>query len=117
MILTYKYRLLPTKRQYAALGAICESQRQLYNAGLEERIDCYRKTGKGVSHIDQYKSLTLCRRDLPEMATLPVALQRWTLKRLDDAFAGFFWSGKTESRQGRFSTVPREGLVGKLRLQ
>ena len=90
MILTYKYRLLPSKRQHRALEAILESQRQLYNAALEERIDCYRKTGKGRSYIDQCKSLTVCRRDLAEMGILPVYLQRWTLKRLDEAFTAFF---------------------------
>lgn len=90
MFLTYKYRLLPSKRQHRALEAICEAQRVLYNAALEERIDCYRKTSEGRTFIDQTKALTTCRRDLPEMAALPVALQRWTLKRLDDAFAGFF---------------------------
>jgi putative transposase len=41
---TYKYRLFPTKRQHAALADILESQRQLYNAALESRIDYYRKT-------------------------------------------------------------------------
>jgi len=44
-VLTYKYRLLPTRKQHAALQAILDSQRSLYNAALEERIDCYRKTG------------------------------------------------------------------------
>lgn len=90
MILTYRYRLLPSKRQHRALEQLCEDQRQLYNAALEERIDCYRKTGKSISYIDQFKSLTLCRRALPEMSELPVTLQRWTLKRVDDAFQAFF---------------------------
>jgi len=90
MILTYRYRLLPSKRQHVVLTEICEAQRQLYNAALQERIDCYQKTGKTISYFDQVKSLTICRNDLPEMVMLPVKLQRWTLKRLDDAFAGFF---------------------------
>ena len=90
VILTYRYRLLPSKRQHMALTGLLDSQRTLYNAALEERIDCYRKTGKSISYIDQCKSLTLCRRVLPEMSALPVKLQRWTLKRLDDAFHGFF---------------------------
>jgi putative transposase len=90
MILTYKYRLLPNKRQHAALAAICETQRLLYNCALEERIDCYRKTGKGRSYIDQCQALTECRRDLPEMGALPANLQRWTLKRVDEAYGGFF---------------------------
>ena len=41
MFLTYRYRLLPTKRQHRALETILELQRQLYNAALEERIDAY----------------------------------------------------------------------------
>ena len=49
VVLTYKYRSLPTKRQRRALGEILESQRILYNAALEERTDCYRKTGKTIS--------------------------------------------------------------------
>ena len=51
MILSYKYRLLPSKRQHRALEAILESQRQLYNAALEERIDCYQKTGKSLTYM------------------------------------------------------------------
>src|SRR5258706_6724594 len=41
MILTYVYRVLPTKRQHRALEAILESQRHLYNAALQERIEAY----------------------------------------------------------------------------
>jgi transposase len=43
MILTYKYRLNPTKRQHRDLKAYLEQQRLLYNAALEERIEAYRK--------------------------------------------------------------------------
>lgn len=99
MILTYRYRLLPTKRQHRALEALCDGQRALYNAALEERIDCYRKTGRSISYIDQCKSLTLCRRVLPDMAALPVNLQRWTLRRLDEAFQGFF--RRVKARNGK----------------
>jgi putative transposase len=99
MILTYRYRLLPSKRQHRALAGLLDDQRSLYNAALEERIDCYHKTDRSISYIDQCKSLTLCRRALPEMAALPVTLQRWTLKRLDDAFAGFF--RRIKARNGK----------------
>jgi putative transposase len=71
----------------------------LYNAALEERIDCYRKTGKGLTFVDQTLSLTICRRELPEMANFSVALQRWTLKRLDEAFAGFY--RRVKARRGK----------------
>ena len=85
------YRLLPEKRStWRRLDAMLDAQRCLYNAALEERIDCYRKTGKTLTYFDQAKSLTLCRKALPDMAAIPVAVQRGTLKRLDHAFKGFF---------------------------
>lgn len=99
-ILTYKYRLLPKRRQHIALAEILESQRQLYNAALEERVDCYRKTGVTLTYLDQYKALTECRRDLPEMGALPANIQRGTLKRLDEAFKGFFSRMKRGDRPG-----------------
>ena len=90
MILTYQYRLLPTKRQHRALEQILESQRQLYNAALEERIEAYRKAGVMRSYFDQTKALTEWRRSDPEGSVLPARLQRATLKRLDEAYRGFF---------------------------
>lgn len=90
VILTYRYRLLPTKSQHRALGAILESQRQLYNAALTERIDAYRKAKLTRTYFDQTKALTEWRRDDPDASESPIALQRATLKRLDDAYKAFF---------------------------
>jgi putative transposase len=90
VILTFRYRLLPSKAQHRALEAILESQRQLYNAALEERIGAYRKAGKTLNYFDQCKGLTEWRRSDPEAALLPVKLQRTTLKRLDEAYHAFF---------------------------
>ena len=50
MIVTYRYRLLPAKCQHRALERILESQRQLYNAALEERIGAYSKAGVTRTH-------------------------------------------------------------------
>ena len=88
MVVTFRYRLLPTKAQHRALEQILESQRQLYNAALEERIGAYRKAGKSISYIDQTKGLTERRSDDAEGARFPVSLQRATLKRVDDACRG-----------------------------
>jgi putative transposase len=90
MILTYRFRLLPTKQQHRALEAILESQRQLYNAALEERIDAYRKANVTRTYFDQTKALTEWRQDDPEASALPLAVQRATLKRLDEAYKAFF---------------------------
>lgn len=58
MVLNYVYRLMPRKSQHRALEAILESQRQLYNAALEERIDAYRKAGVTRNYAAQTKALT-----------------------------------------------------------
>ena len=100
VILTYRYRLLPTKRQYGALETILESQRQLYNAALEERIDAYRKAGLTRTYVDQTKALTELRQSDPEYCALPVKLQRATLKRLDEAYKGFFRRVKAGGKPG-----------------
>jgi putative transposase len=100
VILTYQYRLLPTKQQYRALGAILESQRQLYNAALEERIDAYRKANVTRTYFDQSKALTQWRHEDPEASALPVNVQRATLKRLDEAYKGFFRRVKSGGKPG-----------------
>jgi putative transposase len=100
MILTYRYRLLPTRRQHQALQSILESQRQLYNAALEERIDAYRKVGLTRGYMDQTKALTELRQSDPEFSVLPVSLQRATLKRLEEAYRGFFRRAKLGGKPG-----------------
>jgi putative transposase len=109
VILTYRYRLLPLKSQHRALDRLCEAQRELYNAALEERTDCYRKTGKTRTYIDQCKALTQCRNELPEMGELPANLQRWTLKRLDDAFQGFYRRLNARSGKAGFPRFRGQG--------
>jgi len=88
-MLTYKYRLLPSRGQHDKLRAALDHTRDLYNAALEERIDCYRKTGRGRSWPDQCKGLTELRSD-PAWATYAATMQRWPLKQVDLAFAAFF---------------------------
>src|SRR5688572_3899887 len=100
MLLTYQYRLLPKRCQHRALEALLESQRQLYNAALEERLDAYRKRGLTRSYMDQTKALTEWRRSDPEAASYPLCLQRATLKRLDRAYASFFRRMKNGAKPG-----------------
>lgn len=99
MILTYRYRLLPTRQQHRALEAILESQRQIYNAALQERRDAYRLSGVTRTYIDQCKGLTELRQDA-EFSGLPVRLQRATLKRLEEAYRGFFRRAKNGEKPG-----------------
>ena len=100
MILTYRYRLLPTKKQWAALEDILESQRQLYNAALEERIDAYRKRGLNRTYFDQARSLTEWRQSDSEGTKCPYRLQLNTLKRVDNAFRDFFRRAASGQKPG-----------------
>ena len=100
MILTSRFRLLPSKAQHRALERILELQRQLYNAALEERIGAYRRAGRTLTYFDQTRGLTEWRRSDPEATQLPVNLQRATLKRLDEAYRGFFRRMKEGGKPG-----------------
>ena len=103
MFLTYRYRLLPSKAQHHALAATCEAQRVLYNAALQERIECYRKTGKSLSYFSQAMSLKTIRRDDPEgYGGIPVNISRGTLQRLHRAFDGFFRRVKKKGAKAGF---------------
>ena len=102
-----------TLRETASLGRgthqrldlALELGRQLYNAALQERIDCYQKTHKGISYQDQCKSLTLIRRDDAAYRDLPVDLMRRSaLLRLDEAFKHFFRRVKLQRKD------PKAGL-------
>lgn len=87
---TYRFRLKPTMAQHNHLRAALEHSRQLYNAALEERIDCYRKTGKGRTYVDQCRALTELRADGSIYST---SMQRAPLRALDRAYKAFFKRG------------------------
>jgi putative transposase len=97
-IRTYRFKLKPTSAQHNALRAALDHSRQLYNAALEERIDCYRKTGKGRTYFDQCKALTELRTCGSRYA---VAMERSPLKSLDLAYKSFFKRGGFPRFKGR----------------
>ena len=109
MLLTYRYKLMPTRAQHALLDRLCEDQRQLYNAALQERIDAWKKAGKSVTKLDQFKSLTQIRGFDQTYALVPVSMSRWSIARVDDAFKGFFSRVKRGDRPGfpRFRSFHR----------
>ena len=104
------YRLYPTPKQVVALETLLKSHQQLYNAALEERISAWSKAKKSISYVDQCKSLTVLRKDLPEWADIAnCASQQLTLRRLDKAFAAFFKRVKAGKNPGfpRFKSLSR----------
>ena len=93
MIRTYKCRVRLSKTGHERLGEIFSLSAELYNAGLESRIDCYKKTGKGRSLYDQYKELVQVRAELPEFEAISSIVFRGVLSRLDKAYKRFFKHG------------------------
>lgn len=100
-VLTYVYRLKPTRAQHGAMGRILDDQRDLYNAALQERIDAWRR-GVSIGMNDQTKSLTAIRGFDESYGGVPYNLSKWTLKRLDDAMKGFFRRAKAKGGRAGF---------------
>jgi putative transposase len=109
LLLTYRFKLQPTKAQYVVLDRLCEQQRQLYNAALQERVDAWKKAQVSITKLDQFKSLTQIRSFDETFAAVPVALSRWSIARVDDAFKGFFSRVKKGAKAGfpRFKAMSR----------
>ncbi|MEE9483186.1 MULTISPECIES: RNA-guided endonuclease InsQ/TnpB family protein [Methylobacterium] len=117
MILTYQQKLRPTAAQHRLLAKALERQRLLYNAALQERRDAWRLGRKAITRLDQQKSLTVIRADDPEgHGADPVTMGRWTLKRVEDGFTGFFGRVKRGLKPGfpRFKPVSRWNTFGLL---
>ena len=114
MLLTYRYKLEPTRAQYRELERLLELQRLLYNACLQERIEAWRKAMVSVTRNDQQKSLTEIRSFDAAYAAMPVAMSRWSLYRVDDAMKAFFSRVKKGQTPGfpRFRSMGRWSTFG-----
>ena len=107
MIRTYKCRARISRTGHQRLGEIFKLSAELYNAGLESRIDCYRKTGKGRSFFDQCRELTEVRAELREFEEVSAIVFRGVLSRLDKAYKRFFKYGGFPrfKSSGRWRTI------------
>jgi putative transposase len=108
---TFKYRLYPTRRQQRLLFEQLRFTRELYNAALEQRITAFNVTGLPISYLRQSKELTRLRAECP--AWLPPGMsrsaQQYALRRLDQAFQGFFRRLRRGEKPGfpRFKSAAR----------
>ncbi len=85
---------------HCRLDAFLRQQAVPWNAALEERIDCHRKTGKTITAFDQMKSLTVIRKEDDEFSKFHAATQRSVLRRLDRAMQAFFRRAKAGGKAG-----------------
>jgi putative transposase len=90
MIRTFRYPLRPTKAQESVLDGWRLKCCELYNAGLEERREAWRKQRVSVTRYSQQKELTALRHADAQWSAIPVWVARSALERLDNAFRSFF---------------------------
>ena len=87
---TFSYAVKLSASMHKNLDRFLEQQRILYNAALQERIDCYQKTGKSISRYDRFKSLTKIREETNEFSSFDLHAQRSALTKIDFAYKRFF---------------------------
>ena len=83
-------KLYPSASQAAEMERVCDLNRALYHAALQERIDAWRLAKASITFAAQCKSVTQIRRDDPAYLGLNAQSLQVTLKRLDLAFSHFF---------------------------
>ena len=103
MILTFKYRLFPSKSQRRALEATLSACRLLYNTALCERRDAWKKQNISVSYYDQAPQLK--HNLLFETTGVRVysQVQQNVLRRCDMAFQSFY----RRCKRGKTAGYPR----------
>lgn len=86
---TFEFKIRPNANFVKACEAELEHSRQIYNAALEERINCYRMTGLSLGKYEQSRHLTDAR-TLPDVKAHLRTIQSDALERVDEAFKAFF---------------------------
>ena len=104
MLRTFKYQLRPDEAQQQALDYLLWQARKVYNAALEQRINTYEETRKGIGYAAQWAHFRDLRHDQPDtLGQLNATCLQQMLRRLDKAFAAFF----RRVKQGETPGFPR----------
>lgn len=99
-IRSYKFRIDPNRAQAAALSEMLCDFCRLYNAGLEHRIEAYRK-GVSINCNEQIVTLPVIRRDDPDThGRWSCTAQQQVLRKLDKSFKAFFCRIKRGAKAG-----------------
>jgi len=87
---TFKYRLLPTKKQKRILQEQLNECRWLYNYFLEERKNAWEKEKKSVTRFDQYNSLPNLKKERSSLNKVYSQVLQNVADRIDKSFENFF---------------------------
>jgi putative transposase len=99
---SYKFRLLPTKKQIAALLYVLEECRFLYNQCLDQRKLAYEELGLSLSKYDQLMLLPLLKEERTSLCKVHSQILQDVIARLDKAFDNFFRRCKEGSDEPGF---------------
>lgn len=101
---TFEYRLRPTKQQEQKLNKMLWLTKNLYNKGLEELVEHYKKTGK---HLNRFSHDKMHNKETDPL--LPAVLTDTTIARLHISFQNFFRGIKKGKKVGfpRFRSIHR----------
>ena len=86
---TFKFRLYPNRLQRERLSATLDVCRELYNAGLEERIAAW-KCRTPVRVFDQINQLPAIKAIRPDIAAVFSQVLQDTLRRLNKTYQAFY---------------------------
>ena len=87
---TFKYKLQPTQEQERTMEFVLRRCRELYNAGLQERRDAWKKCHKTMTCAHQSAQLPAIKALRPEYHDVHSQVLQDVLIRLDRALAAFF---------------------------
>ncbi|MDE0521168.1 MAG: helix-turn-helix domain-containing protein, partial [Boseongicola sp.] len=79
---SYKYRLYPNRVQEEALSDMLGHFCDLYNAGLQQRIEAWNRQGTSLRYTDQANELKAVREAVPELAGYSYSAEQQVLRRL-----------------------------------
>lgn len=97
--LSYKFRVYPSGAQASSLNEMLRAFADLYNAGLQQRIEAYRRRGVSQRYYDQAAELKETRAADCRLATYSFSAEQQVLRRLDKAFRAFY--SRLRDRRGK----------------
>jgi len=100
MLLTYKYRLYPSKSQERLLGQTLETCRRWYNVCLAERKDAWEGEQRSVGKFEQLAKVKTYRQENPYAGQVHSHVLQGVASDLDKAFQAFFRRVKAGEKAG-----------------
>lgn len=85
-----RFEIRPTQEQEKQLFYLFYLCRKLYNFAIEERIQHYKETGRGLTYLEQQSRLPAFKEANPEYTSVPAQVLQDVLRRVDRAFVNFF---------------------------